>query len=176
MSNEGQTGEQRSLKRAPTPGIERRGPDSAWQSVCHGTHVRVNIQLSELNQGRTASWHDHNGIVYFAVLGGLVTLQYEERVEQSPADDAYTEAIVVVQRALTPHPELPASFMGFLGHRVRPSHCRRSPGRRNGLRSRRPTLAGIAAGARPIPPGAPASSHGLRATGCDSAIRNAHSC
>jgi quercetin dioxygenase-like cupin family protein len=38
---------------------------------------RVNVQLSELNPGRTASWHVHNGIVYFVVLRGAVTLQYE---------------------------------------------------------------------------------------------------
>ena len=28
---------------------------------------RVNIQLSELNPGRTASWHIHNGVVYFVL-------------------------------------------------------------------------------------------------------------
>ncbi len=41
--------------------------------------ARVNIQLSELNPGRTASWHVHNGVVYFVPLRGLVSLQYEGR-------------------------------------------------------------------------------------------------
>lgn len=75
--------------------------------------ARVNIQLSELNPGRTASWHMHNGIVYFVVLRGLVTLQYEGRVEHYSAGDVYTEPIGVVHRALNPHPEIPASFIGF---------------------------------------------------------------
>src|SRR5680860_1232633 len=39
--------------------------------------ARVNIQLSELNPGRTASWHVHNGIVYFVLVRGAVSLQYE---------------------------------------------------------------------------------------------------
>ena len=39
--------------------------------------ARINIQLSELNPGRTASWHVHNGIVYFVLLRGIVSLQYE---------------------------------------------------------------------------------------------------
>lgn len=75
--------------------------------------ARINIQLSELNPGKTASWHVHNGIVYFAVLRGLVTLQYESHVEHYSAGDVYTEPIGVVHRALNPHPELPASFIGF---------------------------------------------------------------
>lgn len=74
---------------------------------------RVNIQLSELNPGRTASWHVHNGIVYFVVLQGLVTLQYEGRVEHFSAGDVYTEPIGVVHRALNPHPDIPASLIGF---------------------------------------------------------------
>ena len=74
---------------------------------------RVNIQLSELNPGRTASWHVHNGIVYFVVLRGLVTLQYEGRVEHFSAGDVYTEPIGVVHRALNPHPDIPASLIGF---------------------------------------------------------------
>ena len=74
---------------------------------------RVNIQLSELNPGRTASWHVHNGIVYFVVLRGLVTLQYEGRAEHFSAGDVYTEPIGVVHRAFNPHPDIPASFIGF---------------------------------------------------------------
>lgn len=78
-----------------------------------GAETRVNIQLSELNPGRTASWHVHNGVVYFVVLRGLVTLQYEGHVEHYSAGDVYTEPIGVVHRALNPHPEVPASFIGF---------------------------------------------------------------
>ena len=29
--------------------------------------ARVNVQLSELNPGQTASWHVHNGVVFFLV-------------------------------------------------------------------------------------------------------------
>lgn len=75
--------------------------------------ARVNIQLSELNPGRTASWHVHNGIVYFVVLSGLVTLQYEGRSEHYSAGDVYTEPIGVVHRAFNPHSELAASLIGF---------------------------------------------------------------
>lgn len=75
--------------------------------------ARVNIQLSELNPGMTASWHVHNGIVYFLVVQGLVTLQYEGRAEHYTAGDVYTEPIGVVHRAFNPHPSLPAAFVGF---------------------------------------------------------------
>lgn len=78
-----------------------------------GPEARVNVQLSELNPGRTASWHLHNGIVYFVVLRGLVTLQYEGRSEHYSAGDVYTEPIGVVHRALNPHPQVPASLIGF---------------------------------------------------------------
>ncbi|HJR86849.1 MAG TPA: cupin domain-containing protein [Acidimicrobiia bacterium] len=74
---------------------------------------RINIQLSELNPGRTASWHIHNGVVYFVLLRGLITLQYEGRSEHYSAGDVYTEPIGVVHRALNPHPEIPASLVGF---------------------------------------------------------------
>ena len=75
--------------------------------------ARVNIQLSELAPGRTASWHVHNGIVYFVLLRGIVTLQYEGRSDHFTAGDVYTEPIGVVHRAFNPHPEIPASLVGF---------------------------------------------------------------
>lgn len=75
--------------------------------------ARVNIQLSELNPGRTASWHTHNGVVFFVVLRGLVSLQYEGRTEHYSAGDVYTEPIGVVHRAFNPHSDIPASFIGF---------------------------------------------------------------
>ncbi len=76
-------------------------------------NARVNIQLSELNPGRTASWHVHNGVVYFAILRGAVSLQYEERTEHYSAGEVYTEPIGVVHRALNPHPDIPAALIGF---------------------------------------------------------------
>jgi len=75
--------------------------------------ARVNIQLSELNPGRTASWHVHNGVVYFALLRGLVSLQYEGLTEHYSAGEVYTEPVGVVHRAVNPHPEIPASLIGF---------------------------------------------------------------
>lgn len=75
--------------------------------------ARVNIQLSELNPGRTASWHKHNGVVYFVLLRGIITLQYEGLTEHYSAGDVYTEPIGVVHRALNPHPDIPASLVGF---------------------------------------------------------------
>ena len=75
--------------------------------------TRVNIQLSELNPGKTASWHIHNGVVYFVLLRGLITLQYEGRSEHYSAGDVYTEPIGVVHRASNPHPDIPASLVGF---------------------------------------------------------------
>jgi quercetin dioxygenase-like cupin family protein len=74
---------------------------------------RINIQLSELNPGRTASWHIHNGVVYFVLLRGIITLQYEGRCEHYSAGEVYTEPIGVVHRALNPHPHTPASLIGF---------------------------------------------------------------
>jgi quercetin dioxygenase-like cupin family protein len=75
--------------------------------------ARVNVQLSELNPGRSASWHVHNGVVFFVVLRGLVTLQYEGRTEHYSAGDVYTEPIGVVHRGLNPHPDIPAALIGF---------------------------------------------------------------
>lgn len=75
--------------------------------------TRINIQLSELNPGRTASWHVHNGVVYFVVLRGLVSLQYENRTEHYSTGEVYTEPIGVVHRALNPHPDIPAALIGF---------------------------------------------------------------
>jgi quercetin dioxygenase-like cupin family protein len=74
---------------------------------------RINIQLSELNPGKTASWHIHNGVVYFVLLRGIITLQYEGRSEHYSTGDVYTEPIGVVHRALNPHPHIPASLVGF---------------------------------------------------------------
>jgi quercetin dioxygenase-like cupin family protein len=74
---------------------------------------RINIQLSELNPGKTASWHIHNGVVYFVLLRGIITLQYEGQTEHYSAGDVYTEPIGVVHRALNPHSEIPASLVGF---------------------------------------------------------------
>jgi len=76
-------------------------------------NARVNIQLSELNPGRTASWHVHNGVVYFAILRGAVSLQYEGRTEHYSAGEVYTEPIGMVHRALNPHPTIPAALIGF---------------------------------------------------------------
>lgn len=74
---------------------------------------RINVQLSELNPGKTASWHIHNGVVYFVLLRGIITLQYEGRSEHYSAGEVYTEPIGVVHRALNPHKEIPASLIGF---------------------------------------------------------------
>jgi quercetin dioxygenase-like cupin family protein len=75
--------------------------------------ARINIQLSELGPGRTASWHVHNGIVYFVLLRGIITLQYEGKSEHFSAGDVYTEPIGVVHRAFNPHPDIPAALVGF---------------------------------------------------------------
>jgi quercetin dioxygenase-like cupin family protein len=75
--------------------------------------ARVDIQLSELAPQATASWHIHNGIVYFLLVRGVITLQYEGRAEHYRAGDVYTEPIGVVHRALNPHPELAAALVGF---------------------------------------------------------------
>jgi quercetin dioxygenase-like cupin family protein len=102
-------------------GIVPKGGNHVRQVLCDQIETRlprdpesrVNIQLSELNPERTASWHIHNGVVYFAVLRGLVTLQYEGLTEHYSAGDVYTEPIGVVHRALNPHPDIPASLIGF---------------------------------------------------------------
>lgn len=66
-----------------------------------------------LNPGKTASWHIHNGVVYFVLLRGIIILQYEGQSEHYSAGDVYTEPIGVVHRPLNPHPEIPASLVGF---------------------------------------------------------------
>jgi quercetin dioxygenase-like cupin family protein len=95
------------------PHIRQTLYDEIEARLPRGEEARVNIQLSELNPGRTASWHTHNGVVYFVVLRGLVSLQYEGRTEHYSAGDVYTEPIGVVHRALNPHHEIPASFVGL---------------------------------------------------------------
>ena len=99
------TGDQPHIRQALFDELETRLP--------RDSEARVNIQLSELNPGRTASWHTHNGVVYFVVLRGLVSLQYEGRTEHYSAGDVYTEPIGVIHRALNPHDQIPASFVGF---------------------------------------------------------------
>ena len=74
---------------------------------------RINVQLSELNPGQTASWHIHNGVVYFVLLRGIITLQYEGVSAHYSAGEVYTEPIGVVHRAFNPHPDTPASLVGF---------------------------------------------------------------
>jgi quercetin dioxygenase-like cupin family protein len=75
--------------------------------------ARVNIQLSELSPGGAAGWHVHNGVVYFLVIRGLVTLEFEGRSEHHRAGEVYTEPVGVVHRAVNPHPDLAATFVGF---------------------------------------------------------------
>ena len=75
--------------------------------------ARIDIQLSELLPGATAAWHVHNGLVYFLVTRGAVSLHYEGRTEHYAAGDVYTEPVGVVHRAYNPHPTLPVSFVGF---------------------------------------------------------------
>lgn len=95
------------------PHIRQTLYDEIETRLPRDAEARVNIQLSELNPGRTATWHVHNGVVYFVVLRGLVSLQYEARTEHYSAGDVYTEPIGVVHRALNPHRAIPASFIGF---------------------------------------------------------------
>lgn len=87
--------------------------DAIESRLPRDAEARVNVQLSQLNPRRTASWHIHNGIVYFLVLRGLVTLQYEGAAEHYSAGDVYTEPIGVVHRAWNPHDEIAASLIGF---------------------------------------------------------------
>ncbi|HEX2153231.1 MAG TPA: cupin domain-containing protein [Acidimicrobiia bacterium] len=87
--------------------------DAIESRLPRDAEARVNVQLSQLNPRRTASWHIHNGIVYFLVLRGLVSLQYEGRAEHYSAGDVYTEPIGVVHRAWNPHDEIATSLIGF---------------------------------------------------------------
>ena len=71
--------------------------------------ARINIQLSELNPGRTASWHVHNGIVYFVLLRGIVSLQYEDepsttrRVTSTPSQsESCTVPTIPIPRSRPP--------------------------------------------------------------------------
>jgi quercetin dioxygenase-like cupin family protein len=104
--------------------------------------ARVNIQLSELNAGRTASWHVHNGVVYFVVLRGLVSLQYEGRTEHYSAGDVYTEPIGVVHRPQSPSRDSRLADR-VLGHRRRPSPHHRERRAALGSRDRPPPFAAI---------------------------------
>src|SRR5689334_1565493 len=70
---------------------------------------RINIQRSELNPKKTASWHSLNVVVYFVLLRGMLTRQYEGPSEHYSAGDVYAEPVGVVHRALNPQPEMPAS-------------------------------------------------------------------
>lgn len=85
--------------------IERRLP--------RDPEARVNINLSELMPGQAADWHVHNGAVWFLVVQGIVTLEYQSHAEHYAAGQVYTEPIGVVHRAVNPHSTLPAAFVGF---------------------------------------------------------------
>lgn len=99
------TGDQSHVRQTLYDEIEARLP--------RDRESRVNIQLSELNPGGFATWHVHNGVVYFVVLRGLVSLQYEGRTEHYSAGDVYSEPVGITHRALNPHHEIPASLIGF---------------------------------------------------------------
>jgi quercetin dioxygenase-like cupin family protein len=75
--------------------------------------ARVNVNLSGLGPGQAASWHIHNGLVFFLIVQGIVTLQYEDTEETYRAGDVYTEPVGVVHRAINPHEDLSASLVGF---------------------------------------------------------------
>lgn len=75
--------------------------------------ARVNVNLSGLAPGQAAAWHVHNGLVFFLVVQGLVTLQYEEGEETYQAGEVYTEPVGAVHRAFNPHDTLPSSIVGF---------------------------------------------------------------
>ena len=75
--------------------------------------ARVAVNLSELMPGQAADWHVHNGPVWFLVVQGIVTLEYENHVEHFRSGEVYSEPIGVVHRARNPHASLPAAFVGF---------------------------------------------------------------
>ncbi len=85
--------------------IERRLP--------RDPESRVNVNLSELMPGQAADWHVQNGPVWFLVVRGIVTLEYEDHVEHYRCGEVYSEPIGVVHRARNPHASLPAAFVGF---------------------------------------------------------------
>jgi quercetin dioxygenase-like cupin family protein len=87
--------------------------DEIEQRLPRDPQARVNVNLSELMPGQSADWHVHNGAVYFLVVQGIVTLEYEDYVEHYEAGQVYTEPIGVVHRARNPHPSLAAAFVGF---------------------------------------------------------------
>jgi quercetin dioxygenase-like cupin family protein len=85
--------------------IERRLP--------RDPDARINVNVSELMPGQAADWHVHNGPVWFLVVQGIVTLEYQSHVEHYQSGEVYTEPIGVVHRARNPHTGLPAAFVGF---------------------------------------------------------------
>ena len=87
--------------------------DEIEQRLPRDPQARVNVNLSELMPGQSADWHVHNGAVWFLVVQGIVTLEYESHVEHYRAGQVYTEPIGVVHRARNPHASLAAAFVGF---------------------------------------------------------------
>jgi quercetin dioxygenase-like cupin family protein len=75
--------------------------------------VRVGMYVAGIQPGAAVEWHVHNGAVFFLVIQGRVTLQYEHGEEHYQAGDAYSEPIGQIHRALNPHESVEAVLFGF---------------------------------------------------------------
>lgn len=85
--------------------------------------VKVGMYLGGIRAGEAIDWHVHNGAVYFLVVQGLVTLQYEHGEERYEPGQAYSEPIGQIHRAVNPHPSVEAVLVGFVATAAdRPHH------------------------------------------------------
>lgn len=90
--------------------------------------VKVGMYLGGVRAGESVDWHVHNGPVYFLVVQGLVTLQYEHGEEHYEAGQAYGEPIGQVHRAVNPHHSIEAVLVGFVATAAdRPHHVTVGP-------------------------------------------------
>src|SRR5262249_26520300 len=87
--------------------------DEIEQRLPRDPRARGHAHPYELMPGQSADWQVHNGAVWFLVVQGIVTLEYESHVEHYQAGQVYTEPIGVVHRARNPHASLSAAFVGF---------------------------------------------------------------
>lgn len=75
--------------------------------------VRVGMYVAGILPRAAVEWHVHNGAVFFLVVQGQVTLEYEHGQEHYQAGDAYSEPVGQIHRAFNPHPSVEAVLFGF---------------------------------------------------------------
>ncbi|WP_394833037.1 cupin domain-containing protein [Pendulispora rubella] len=87
--------------------------DEIYERLPKDPQVRINCFIAQIQPRAAVEWHIHNGAVFFVVLQGLITLQYEHGNEAHKTGDVYSEPIGVVHRGTNPHSHVPCVTFGL---------------------------------------------------------------